>query len=171
MKKVFLFVLSISLFISTNTFSQSKKELKKQKQEEEYQATKKIVESKTFVFVPGWVTTQKGRRINVSGDGYTLKVENSTTSADLPYFGQAQNVSYGGGGIEFSNINTEINIEPNDKKSKIIIKFSAQEKSENFDIYLTVFSNKNASLNISSSGRNSINFDGEIKEISSKEED
>lgn len=170
MKKVFLLVISIFLFVSNTAFSQSKKELKKQKQEEEYQATKKLVESKTFVFEPDWVTTQKGRRINVSGDGYTLKIENNTTSADLPYFGQAQNVSYGGGGIEFNNMGAEINIENNDKKNKIVVKFNAQEKSESFDIFLTIFSNKNATLSISSSGRNAISFDGKIKEISPKKE-
>jgi len=172
MKKAVILFISISFIVTSGLFAQSKKELKKQKQQEEYQATKKLVESGKFIFVPDWATTNKGRRINLSGEGYTLKFDDKSTSADLPFFGQAYTATYGGnGGIEFKNLDTAFKIDYNDKKNKIVIKFSTSHQSENFDIYLSIFSNGNSSLSISSSSRSIMKYDGKVKEIPLKKED
>lgn len=97
MKKAVILFISLSFIATSGLFAQSKKELKKQKQYEEYLATKKLVESGKFIFVPDWATTHKGRRINLSAEGYTLSFVDKSTSADLPFFGQAYNATYGGG--------------------------------------------------------------------------
>ncbi|OIQ41352.1 MAG: hypothetical protein BM563_01315 [Bacteroidetes bacterium MedPE-SWsnd-G1] len=172
MKKVFLILLSFSVFGLQTINAQSKKELKQQQKEKEYNATKKIIESGDFVFVPDWVNTQKGRRVNIAGDGNTLKFEGVKTTADLPFFGVSQTSHYNGnGGITFKNPDTEFSTEYNDKKFKVIIKFKATEKSETFDIQMEVFSNGNATVRISSSSRNSISYNGKVTPSEDKKAD
>ncbi|MDT0553380.1 DUF4251 domain-containing protein [Urechidicola vernalis] len=171
MKKVFLILLSFSVFGIQTINAQSKKELKQQQKEKEYSATKEIIESGNFVFVPDWVNTQKGRRVNITGDGNTLKIEGKKSTSDLPFFGVSQTAHYSGnGGIVFTNSNTEFSTEFNDKKSKIIIKFKATEKSETFDIHMEVFSNGNATVRISSSSRNSISYNGKVTLLEDKKD-
>jgi len=171
MKKALVLFLSLSFFVTNGLFAQSKKELKKKKQQEEYQTTKKLIESGEFVFEPDWATTQKGKRISISANGYTLKINGNLTSANLPFFGQAYTASYGGnGGIEFKNENTTFKIEYNDKKNRIKIKFSAKNKIENYDVTLAIFGNGNSNLNISSSSRSNMKYHGKTKEILTKKE-
>lgn len=171
MKKVVFLFLSISIFGFQSINAQSKKELKKQQQEKEYENTKKLIESGNFTFNPDWVNTQRGRRVNIAGDGNYLKFKGKTTTADLPFFGEAYSGSYGGsGGIVFSNSDTTYGIEYNDKKMKINIKFKASEKSESFDVILEIFSNKNGTLRVNSSNRSVISYNGKIFEGNKAEE-
>lgn len=171
MKKVLLIILSISFFSIQSSIAQSKKELKKQQKEKEYQVTKKLIESGNFVFTPDWVNTQRGRRVNITGDGNTLIIEGKKAIADLPYFGVSQTSHYSGNtGINFTSANTTYSTEFDDKKHKITIKFQAIEKSENFDIQLEIFSNGNTTVKISSSSRNNISYNGKVSALESKKE-
>ncbi len=166
MKRIFLTVLFFALIIPLN--AQSKKELKKQKAEKEYAATKELINSKNFVFEADWATTQGGKRINLTTNPNFLKVKGDQVSADMPYFGVAQSaIGYGGGdtGIIFEETPKKYNVEFNDKKTKAVIKFDANNKSESFNVILHVYKNGNASLSISSSKRNSISYDGKITAI------
>lgn len=170
MKNLFILLTSI-LFITTGSISaQSKKQLKKQQKQAEYNVTKKLIEGGKFVFKADWATSYKGRRVNISGDGSSLIFDNNSTIANLPFFGQSQNASYSGnGGIKFSNISTKLDIKYDDKKAKIIIKFKSENKSEYYIVFLTIQSNGNSSLNIASSVRSYMSYDGEIEEISETE--
>lgn len=143
MKKALLLLMAISLLGIHNSEAQSKKELKKQQKQKNYTEIKKLIESGHYVFNADWANTQKGRRINIIGDGNTLNIEGVNATADLPFFGQAYTAPYGGaGGIKFTTTNADYEIDYDDKKLKITIKFEASEASEKFDVYLIVYSNK-----------------------------
>ena len=163
MKKLFLTILFFALIIPLN--AQSKKELKKQKAEKEYAATKELINSKNFIFEADWATTQKGNRINLTTNPNFLKVKGDQVIADMPYFGVAQSaIGYGSGdtGIKFEESPKKYNVEFNDEKYKAVLKFDANNKSESFNVILHIYKNGSASLNISSSKRNSISYDGKI---------
>jgi len=172
MKKVLILLISISFFISNDMIAQSKKELRKQQQKEDYKQTKELIENQDFVFEADWATSYKGRRVNVAGDRYTLIIKSDATEAYLPFYGRAYSgTAYGGdGGIKFEVEGVSYDINHNDKKTKTKIKFEVKHKSENYDIFLTVYSNGNANLSISSNNRSNMTYDGKITQYKEEEE-
>ena len=141
-------------------FSQSKKEKKQQ----QYNSTKELVKKGIFTFIPNAAYTQKGRRIDLSSSYNSLKIDKDTVISDLPFFGFSQVSSFeGDGGIKFNNKDITYTIDYLDKKQKITLKFKANNNTETFDIFLTVFSDASATLNVSSSQRDFINYRGNIE--------
>jgi len=168
---VFLFII---LFVSSNLmFAQTKAEkkaLKAQKSLDEYNAAKELINSGTYTFEADWATTQKGNRINLTTNSNSLIINNSNAKADLPYFGVAQNISFGGdGGIKFDGEIQDYQMEFDDKKQKIIVKFKARKGPESFLVILSVFKMESASLTLNSNNRNGITYDGKIKPLEIKD--
>jgi len=167
MKKVVLLFVSL-LFVSTTLIGQTKAEkkaLKAEAAQKEYTKMKTLIESGIYTFVAEWANSQRGGRINMMGNPNYLKMDNENVDAFLPYFGVVQAPSMSGNaGVEFSGPVTNYRVDYNDKKQKVLIRFKAKNSSESFNLTLTVFQNGNASLNLSSSGRNSISYDGKVKE-------
>lgn len=167
MKKATLIIITLLLFVSNSILAQSKKELKKQKEQKEYTTTKNLIESGLYTFIATSANTQKGRRIDLTTNYNSLKIDNAHVIADLPFFGfsQVSNLK-GDGGIKFDAENIDYKIEYNDKKHKITIKFKAENNAETFDLFLTVNSNATATLNVSSSQRDFMSYRGDVKEES-----
>lgn len=166
MKKATLIIVTLILIVSNPILAQSKKELKKQAEQEQYTKTKKLIESGLYTFEATSANTQKGRRVDLTTSFNSLKINNSNAVADLPFFGISQ-VSHfkGDGGIKFDTKNIDYKIEHNDKKYRITIKFKAKNKTETFDLFLTVFADASATLNVSSSQRDFMSYRGAIKEV------
>ena len=166
MKKVLILFLSISLFTSIDVISQSKKELKKQKEKEEFQETKKLIESGNYVFEADWATSQRGRRVNIAGDGNTMSMKDKKAKGDFPFYGEAYGgAPYGGGGIEFDGDITDFKIKYKDKKNKLTINFKIRHKSENYDVTINVFGSGSSSVQISSNSRSTMSYSGDIKKV------
>lgn len=165
---LFLFV---GLLVSVNVLSaqtkEEKKALKKQKALEQYTAAKELINSGSYAFDAQSATTQKGKRINLISNPNSLVIINNIAKADLPYFGVAQNVPYGGsdGGINFEGEMQDYQVNFDDKKNKATIRFKAKNNSESFSVILTIYSSDSASLSINSNNRNSINYDGTINPV------
>ena len=129
MKKALLTIVTLILIVSNPILDQSKKELKKQAEQEQYTKTKKLIESSLYTFEATSANTQKGRRIDLTTSLNSLKINNSRVVADLPFFGISQVSSFkGDGGIKFDIENIDFKIEHNDKKNRITIKFKANNK-------------------------------------------
>ncbi|MCK5816094.1 MAG: DUF4251 domain-containing protein [Flavobacteriaceae bacterium] len=172
MIRITVLLMSIMLLFSNNVLGQSKKELKKQKQEEGYLEIKKMVESGQFVFEADWATAQKGQQRNINGEEYKLTIKDDHAKAYFPFYGRAYSVPHGGsGGIEFDNSEIDYEIKHNDKKNKITIEFKARHESESLDIYISIFSNGNSDVRILSSNRDSMTYRGTTKEIPPKKEE
>jgi len=161
-------LLALSLFCSSVTFPQSKKELKAQENLEKYNAMKNLVESKKIAFRADVAFTQKGRRIDLSSSGNSLIIDGPKSEGDLPFFGVVQIGAIGGdGGIVFVNEQTEYDIIYKDKKQVIIVKFSAKNKSESFDFILTIKKSGYADLSVNSNFRNSMTYTGNVSVLQS----
>ncbi|MDZ7613242.1 MAG: DUF4251 domain-containing protein [Flavobacteriaceae bacterium] len=94
-----------------------------------------------------------------------MKISKEKIIADLPFFGVVQVPSTDGkGGIYFEEENPEIKTTYNDKKQRVELKFNGKNRIESLSCTLTVFKNKNARLQIFSSNRNAITYDGRILE-------
>ena len=166
MKKVSLIIVALLLIVSNPILAQSKKELKKQAEQKVYTNTKKLIEGGIYTFEATSANTQKGRRIDLTTSFNSLKINNAHAIADLPFFGVSQVSSFkGDGGIKFDTDNIDYKIEHNNKKNRITIKFKAKNKTEVFDLFLTVYADASASLNASSSQRDFMSYRGAIKEV------
>ncbi len=167
MKKIILTILLFSFIIPLSAQSRAeKKKIKEEKAAEEYTYLKDFVNSNKINFEADWATTNTGKRINLIGNTNYLKIDDQEVDIYLPFFGTAHsaNVGFGGnGGIEFKGIIGKYSVKFNDKKQLTTIKFSAKEKSENFDFSLTLYGNKNANLTVSSNSRSNMSYSGNYK--------
>ncbi|MET2984573.1 DUF4251 domain-containing protein [Aureibaculum conchae] len=144
--------------------AQSKRELRKQKKLAEYALTKKFVQNGQFVFMTQYVVTQTGDRTEAIGEG--LLIEGDQTYADFPFIGNSNRGEIGGAkGIKFTTSGTVFDAEYNDKKRKIFIKFEAEGDNENYSVFLTILGNRRTTVQISSSARGIMSYEGKIQEV------
>jgi len=171
MKNSLLFFLFFAIVASPG-FSQSKSEKKKLKEEnaaKEYEAAKSLINSQSYNFIGNWATTQKGRRLDITTNTGYFRIDSNHADINLPYFGTVHTPSVRlnkEAGIIFKGIVENYTVDFDDEKQKIIVKFSAKGENDPFDFILTVFSNEGARLDVFSTVRNSIYYDGELKDQS-----
>ncbi|WP_264553993.1 DUF4251 domain-containing protein [Flavobacterium sp. N2038] len=140
----------------------SKKELKAEQQQQKQKEIEALIDSKNFVFEAQKATPLGGRLLHLDYNTYFLKFSLEKTTCDLPFFGRAYNVAYGGdGGIKFEGVPENIKVEK--KKKSYILKASVRGKDDVYDLLFTIFSDGGASLSVNSNNRAPISYDGEIE--------
>lgn len=156
------------------SFAQTKAERKAAKKAQEvqaFEAVKTLVESGSYMFEADWAFAQGGARINLIGNPNFLIVDQGHTKGDLPYFGVAQIVNYGGdGGVVFDGPVEDYNLSYNEKKKYALVKFSTSNKLEGITVILKIFSPESATVSINSNTRNSISYDGKVSTIEDTKE-
>ncbi|MBK3519057.1 DUF4251 domain-containing protein [Carboxylicivirga marina] len=176
MKAIFgMIVLSALLVLPMENAVGQKKDKKKSKKEkklEQFAETKKLIDSKDFIFVPDRAFPQGGRSIDLTTNYGFIKIMGSETEGDMPFFGRGYTVPYGGdGGIKFDK--TELlneKIEINEKKMRISYSFEARGENDTFRISMDFSYNGNASVNVISNNRSHISYNGDISKIEKKED-
>lgn len=114
-----------------------------------------------------------GSNISLIGNPNYLKVEGDTISAYLPFFGERQMTGgYGDrNAIEFKGIPDKLKSSKNSKKNTYTLIFSIKEKTEVYQVTITLFSNLNSHIHINSSQRNFIRYIGKVSELPKEKED
>lgn len=175
MKYKRLILMTIVLCTFNGLFAQSKKEEKKAKKEKEYQEMVKLVESKKLEFEATWANAQGGARINLIGNPNHIRIKGDSAFVYLPFFGVRTGgvAGYGGGegGIKIENKIENLKIEYDDKKQRIKIHFRSSDVIERHDFYMTVFGGGNTNVNVTSSSRSTISYDGITKELLEKKKE
>jgi hypothetical protein len=168
MKKIFLLLMILTIF-TIPAYTQTKEEKKQQKEElaqKEYESTKKLIDSKMYVFNATWLTTQGGRRIDIRGNINQVEVKNNLTKASMQYFGVVTVSRFSSdGGVEFDSEIEDYKVKYIDKKKKIIISYSAKNKAEKYEVTITVFKNGSAFVDLYSSYKNNISYEGDLSPI------
>ena len=170
MKKTALFIL-LCILLNNFAFSQSKKELKKEQEQKEYQEILSLIESQNYEFEADWATSQSGRRINLISNYNLLRIKNDSAEIYLPYFGTLTSGAAAitnDTGIEFSGLIENYEMTVDDKKQKILVKFNATTKNDIFNFNLSFFRGGNTLINLNSNFRSVIKYDGKTGEISVK---
>jgi hypothetical protein len=122
---------------------------------------KKLVESKSFVFKAETARPMRGGNRQLSG-GYDLTINQNSIVAYLPFFGRAQTVPIGSdGGIKFSSTDFKFEVERNKKNWIVTIRLN--DVSNVKQLYLTIYENGNATLDVMNINREDISFSGSIK--------
>ena len=160
---VFLIVFSNSLIGQTK---KEKKQLKKEKANKEYVAIKKLINSEEYVFNGTWLTAQNGMRIDLSSSSNQMEIKKDSANASMQFFGEVRSIGFKDeGGIVFDNIIKDYKLAYNDKKQRIQISFNVRNKTENFDISILVHKSGFAYVDIFSSHRSTINYEGNLSSI------
>jgi len=120
------------------------------------------------LFPPG----SAANSVNLVGNSNYLKVMGDSVAAELPYFGERQmggGYNQNGSGVEFSGMPREWQLTKNEKAGRYELRFKINQESESFNVNVVVFPNLNSSINITSSQRFSIRYEGTAKAIEEDE--
>lgn len=141
---------------------------KKSKDSEKGAAVKALIDEPRYVFKVQSVTPMKGGMRQLT-PGYTLKVSKDTVSAELPYFGRLYQATPGSseGGIKFTSTSFDYNTKPR-KKGGWDIVIKPKDGGYVQEMYLTVFENGSASLDVNCRDRQPISYNGDVDTLKSK---
>lgn len=143
-----------------------------QAQEKDAATTQQLVESKNYIFKAESVNPSRGRFRQLTSE-YDLVVTSDTVIAFLPYFGRAYTapIDPSEGGIKFTSSDFEYAVKKVEKKKKSSWEVFIRPKNARDvqELYLTIFDNSRATLRVNSVNRESITFNGYIREGKEKD--
>lgn len=125
---------------------------------------KKAVDSGRFCLVMNQAQPMVGGLITLTAE-YTLTMAQDSAIAFLPYFGRAYSAPMdpSEGGIKFSGPVMEKKVVFNEKKKGYEINFSVRTRDDVYRLYVNVWLNGTADINVISNNRQSISFSGDIR--------
>ncbi len=131
-------------------------------------AIKKLVENQSYIFYATSVTPLSGRQQFLTSE-YTLDVAKDSLVSYLPYFGKAYAMPIGttDGGIKFTSTKFDYKITLR-KKGGWDINIKTKDVSDVQQLTLTIYTNGTSYLNINSTNRQPISYNGRISERKSK---
>ncbi|MEP3371322.1 MAG: DUF4251 domain-containing protein [Maribacter dokdonensis] len=109
-------------------------------------------------------------RIDLNGNGYFLKVFNDSVSANLPYYGERQfGGTYGiADGVKFNGVPSDYEQIFSEDKQKYIINFQISNKTDRYTITMHIFPNKSCLVNVNTTNRNTIQYNGNVESLHSE---
>ena len=105
--------------------------------------------------------------INLIGNPNFLKIEGDSIKSYLPYYGERQmQVSLSGNdsAIQFDGLMKDLEVIKN-KDESYTLKFDANSKRENFQVFVRVFPTMKSSMVLNGDSRFTIRYDGDINPI------
>lgn len=125
---------------------------------------KQWVDAKAFTFKAVSMTPSKGGTRQLNSVTYAVKVSGDTVVCDLPYVGQVYNISAattGQSGMNFISYKSTYTSKPG-KKNKLLLTIKTKDLNADRDLSFVFFDNGTATLNITSSDRQFISYQGRI---------
>ncbi|WBL27354.1 DUF4251 domain-containing protein [Zunongwangia sp. HGR-M22] len=108
--------------------------------------------------------------INLNGNANFIRFKGDSIDVFLPYFGVRQ-ISGGyndRGAIKFEGIPEDLEITENEDKKYVRFEFTANDDSEHYQFYITLYSNGNTNTSVNSSQRDNISYTGKFSKLSSE---
>ncbi|MFT3823564.1 MAG: DUF4251 domain-containing protein [Chitinophagaceae bacterium] len=149
---------------ASTLFAQNTKQDKKAKQAA---TITNMVKAQNYVFKAQTMLPMSGRTRQLTSE-YDVRISQDTVIAFLPYFGRA----YSGidptssGGIQFTS--TKFTYDVKDKKDGWDIVIKPSDARDVQQLSFSIFTNGNASLNVTSTNRQPISFNGYVTEVKAK---
>ena len=110
--------------------------------------------------------------INLIGNSNYLRIEGDSVSAYLPYFGERQmggGYDSDNGNIQFEGIPEDYEISQDEQTKRYEISFKIRRKAENFTVRAILMPNLSSTVNVNSSQRFPIRYQGKVSKISKEE--
>lgn len=167
MKNLFLTLLCLTGFLISADAQNSTKEEKEKRKQEQYLQIIDLVQSENFEFTARKANPQGGRQIDLASNPNFMRIKNKKATADMPYFGRAFSGGYssGDGGVKFDGPMELYDVQKNDKKRRIIVKFKVKGSGDTYTCTLNISSLENATLSVLSNKKQVINYSGTIQAI------
>lgn len=110
-------------------------------------------------------------RIDLNGNGNYIKVTNDSVSANLPYYGERQfGGTYGtADGVEFNGVPDDYNQTFNADKQRYMVTFQISNSTDRYSVNMQVYPNKSCVVSVNTSNRNTIQYNGTIESLDSKD--
>jgi hypothetical protein len=122
---------------------------------------KQLIDAQSYVFEAQWIQPMRGTTRQLTTP-YILTVGKDTVVADLPFIGRAYTASFdmADNGIKFTSTHFDYAQKTERKGWGVTIK--VKDDSQGTQMFLTVFDNGSASLQVTSNNRDGISFNGYI---------
>ena len=157
MKSILSYLVLITFLTAPTSYICGQRKSKKQLKLEEFAKITEIVKEKQFRFVADRAFPMQGRSIDLTTNYGFIDIEGNKSKGDLPYFGRAYSLAYGGdGGINFDNKIQNEAIEINEKKKRINFRFEVAGENDAYRINMDIFYNGKTSVSITSNNRSHI---------------
>ncbi|MGX5820920.1 DUF4251 domain-containing protein [Chitinophaga lutea] len=126
---------------------------------------KSLIKSRSYVFEARTVLPMSGRTRQIGGDGYDLTVSKDTVNSYLPYFGRAYSapIDPTKGGLQFQSTDF-VYVEKAGKKGGWEISIKPRDVRDVQQLFLSVSEDGYASLQVTSTNRQPISFNGVVSE-------
>lgn len=134
---------------------------KKKRVQEVNPLVKENIESKNYKIRANTALPTGWRSVSLDSR-YSVEVRQDSVFSNLPYYGRAYRLPYGGGeGLIFDAPITDYKVKDG-KKGAIEIEFKARTREDSYRFLLTIYPNGNSSIKVFTDNRQSIDFIGEM---------
>jgi len=165
MKYLMMLLFVFGLVVNPIT-AQTKKEIKEVKAQKEYEAMKIVINSKKYIFDATWISTSRGRRINISSGSNSITVAQDSTKASMQFFGEVYSIrNTSEGGVKFDNKIENYQVQFNDKKRRVTVSFNVRHKSEHYLISMSIGKSGYTYVDVSSNNKSNVTYDGNVSAI------
>ncbi|WP_424493617.1 DUF4251 domain-containing protein [Salinimicrobium sp. GXAS 041] len=130
-----------------------------------------LVESRQFEIQNEWAYPLSGGNINLIGNPNYIRFEGDSVNVFLPYFGvRHSGGGYGTeGGIKFKGVAEDLEVVKGQNENRLLLNFGGDQGNEDLNFTVTLYPNGKARTSVTSSQRQSINYQGEIRERTQSE--
>ena len=104
---------------------------------------------------------RRGRMIPLTSI-YSVTIRNDSVFSQLPYFGRAYSIPYGGGQGLMFNAPIDQYTMAMGKRGAAKINFTAKSPEDQFRFRITIYSNGSSSIDVDMQNRESISFSGDL---------
>jgi hypothetical protein len=164
MKTIKLLSAFLITFAAINIFPQASIAQKNSdKEDAKKMVIKNMIDSQHFVFEAQSVLSFRGRFRNLTSP-YNVTVQKDSMVSSLPYFGRAYNPPMNPSdiGLDFTSTNFSYVVSPQ-KKNGWNVTIKPKDKTEIRQYVFTIFDNGKASLQVQSTSRDPISFNGYVE--------
>ena len=162
---ILLLIGSIPMMAQTSS-RKAEKEKRRLEKEKEIAA---LIDAKTFVFKATRAIPTGYKSMDLTTNPNFVKFAPELIVSEMPYFGRAYSVAYGGdAGLKFEGKPEVYTVEK--KKKNFDIEAKVKTGNDYFTINLSVSFEGGSSMSISSNNRSSISYNGEIFAIEKPKE-
>ncbi len=175
MKNSILTVILVLAAVACGTPGLTSDERKAQKAQEaqaRLDEVKGLLDMGYYFFDAETATGRGGGQVPINGDYYGLQVMGDSVASFLPFFGTTQMMVdiYGDSGLKFHSKLEEKEIEIDEKRNIYTLRAEASKEVVSYRIFLEIYENGSASLNISPSNQSSMSYSGRIVPLKLKKE-
>lgn len=155
----FLFIAVLLLIV----FSQGAMAQKNSKNDAKKMSLKNMVDSQNFVFEAQSVTPLRGN-FRMLTSPYDVVVSKDTLSSYLPFFGRAYTpqINQTQSPLDFTSTSFSYSVSLN-KKGGWYVTIKPKDETDIQQYLFTIFDNGNANLSVTSTSRDAISFNGNVK--------